>query len=162
MNIRVDGLQYVWRFKYPGPVEDDVFSYQTMYVPIGQTVTLDITSDDVAHSWWIPQLGGKMDAVPGYVNHFWFKIPLDALPEGADRVVYEGQCAELCGRGHANMLARVVGLPYEDWQRWYDGKKAEIEEAKKLAAEARQRLEEAEGEQATQGGTTSQSQGTED
>ena len=71
MTIRVDGQQYVWRFKYPG--QQDVFSYDDMYVPVGMTVLLDITSDDVAHSWWIPDLGGKADALPGYVNHTWFK-----------------------------------------------------------------------------------------
>ena len=54
-----------------------------MYVPIGMTVTLDIKADDVVHSWWIPKLGGKMDAVPGYTNKTWFRIPLDAIPEGA-------------------------------------------------------------------------------
>ena len=46
-----------------------------MVVPVGMTVTLDITADDVAHSWWIPELGGKMDALPGYTNKTWFKIP---------------------------------------------------------------------------------------
>ena len=46
-----------------------------MVVPVGMTVTLDITADDVIHSWWIPKLGGKMDAVPGYTNKTWFKIP---------------------------------------------------------------------------------------
>ena len=55
-----------------------------MVVPVGMTVLLDITADDVIHSWWIPKLGGKMDAVPGYVNKTWFQIPQDAIPEGAD------------------------------------------------------------------------------
>ena len=51
-----------------------------MYVPVGMTVMLDIESVDVAHSWWIPALGGKMDAIPGYTNKSWFQIPLDAIP----------------------------------------------------------------------------------
>ena len=80
-----------------------------MVVPVGMTVTLDITADDVAHSWWIPELGGKMDALPGYTNKTWFKVPLDAVPEGERQKVYKGQCAELCGRNHANMVARVIG-----------------------------------------------------
>ena len=76
--------------------------------PVGMTVTLDITADDVAHSWWIPKLGGKMDAVPGYTNKTWFK---------ADKPgVFEGQCAELCGRNHANMLARVRAVPFDEYQ----------------------------------------------
>ena len=56
-----------------------------MVVPVGMTITLDITADDVIHSWWIPKLGGKMDAVPGYTNKTWFKIPESAIPEGEDR-----------------------------------------------------------------------------
>ena len=50
-----------------------------MVVPVGMTVLLDITADDVVHSWWIPKLGGKMDAVPGYTNKTWFQIPPDAI-----------------------------------------------------------------------------------
>ena len=79
-----------------------------MVVPVGMTVTLDITADDVAHSWWIPKLGGKMDALPGYTNHTWFK---------ADKAgTFPGQCAELCGRNHANMLARVRAVPFDEYQ----------------------------------------------
>ncbi len=86
----------MWRYQYPG--QENVFAYTDMYVPSGVTVLLDIKSDDVAHSWWIPKLGGKMDAIPGYTNHTWFR---------ADKPgVYRGQCAELCGRNHANMLRR--------------------------------------------------------
>ena len=107
-----------------------------MYVPIGMTITLDVEAKDVVHSWWIPPLGGKMDAVPGYTNRTWFQIPLDALPEGADRVVYEGQCAELCGRNHADMLGRVIGLPFDEWQAWRDRKAEEIAAAEEEAAAA--------------------------
>jgi cytochrome c oxidase subunit 2 len=141
LKIVVDGQQYVWRFKYPG--EDDVFSYGDMVVPVGMTIVLDITADDVIHSWWIPALGGKMDAVPGYTNKSWFRIPVDAIPEGEDRVVYDGQCAELCGRGHANMLGRVIGLRWDDYQAWYDRKTREIQEAKDEAAARRRQLESA-------------------
>ena len=106
-----------------------------MYVPVGMTVVLDIKSTDVAHSWWIPALGGKMDAVPGYTNKTWFKIPLDRLEEGESQVIYKGQCAELCGRNHADMLARVIGLPYDEWKAWYDRKAADLEESEEDAAE---------------------------
>jgi cytochrome c oxidase subunit 2 len=144
MNIRVDGQQYVWRYKYPG--SQDVFSYVDMYVPIGMTVTLDVTADDVAHSWWIPALGGKADAIPGYVNKTWFKIPLGALKQGESRVVYNGQCAELCGRNHANMLGRVIGLPYDDWKAWYDREAADIKAAKDAAAKQRAQLNAQQGQ----------------
>jgi cytochrome c oxidase subunit 2 len=143
LNIRVDGQQYVWRYTYPG--SENVFSYVDMVVPVGMTVTLDITSDDVDHSWWIPALGGKADAIPGYVNKSWFKIPLDAIPAGKKQVVYEGHCAELCGRNHPNMIGRVVGLPYDDWKAWYDRKAAEIKQAQKFAAETRAKLEAQQG-----------------
>jgi cytochrome c oxidase subunit 2 len=141
MNITVDGQQYVWRYQYPG--EEKVFSYVDMVVPVGMTVTLDVTADDVAHSWWIPALGGKADAIPGYTNKTWFKIPMDAIPEGQDRVVYDGQCAELCGRGHANMIGRVVGMRYDDFKAWYDQKAADIKTAQEEAAKQRQQLESA-------------------
>jgi cytochrome c oxidase subunit II len=136
MNIRVVGEQYAWSFFYPDVEgQERVYAYNDMYVPVGMTVTLDVQAKDVAHSWWIPELGGKADAVPGYTNKTWFKIPLDALPEGQDRVVYEGQCAELCGRNHADMLARVIGLPFDDWQAWRERKAEELEAAQQEAAQ---------------------------
>ena len=140
LNLTVDGQQYVWRYQYPRS-EKDVFSYVDMVVPVGMTVTLDITADDVAHSWWIPKLGGKMDAIPGYTNKTWFKIPESAIPEGADEVVYEGQCAELCGRNHANMVARVVGMRYPDYKAWVDRKAEEIKTAREQAAQRREEIE---------------------
>jgi cytochrome c oxidase subunit 2 len=133
LNIEVFGEQYVWSYAYPG--EERVLAYTDMYVPVGMTVTLDIKAKDVAHSWWIPELGGKADALPGYTNKSWFRIPVDAIPEGEDRVVYDGQCAELCGRNHADMLGRVIGLEFDDWQAWYDRKVDEIQEAREAVAE---------------------------
>jgi cytochrome c oxidase subunit 2 len=141
LNLRVDGQQYVWRYQYPRS-EKDVFSYVDMVVPVGMTITLDITADDVIHSWWIPKLGGKMDAVPGYTNKTWFKIPESAIPEGENQVVYNGQCAELCGRNHANMLARVVGMRYPDYKAWVDRKATEIKTARDQAAERRKQIDE--------------------
>jgi cytochrome c oxidase subunit 2 len=140
LNLRVDGQQYVWRYQYPGS-EKDVFSYVDMVVPVGMTVTLEITADDVIHSWWIPKLGGKMDAVPGYTNKTWFKIPESAIPEGENQVVYNGQCAELCGRNHANMLARVVGMRYPDYKAWVERKAKEIKSAREQAAQRRREIE---------------------
>jgi cytochrome c oxidase subunit II len=138
MNIRVLGEQYVWSYFYPqAEGEERVYAYTDMYVPVGMTITLDIQSKDVVHSWWIPELGGKMDAVPGHTNKLWFKIPLDAIPEGEDRVVYEGQCAELCGRNHADMLGRVIGLRFDDWQAWRERKAQELQAAQDAAAEPR-------------------------
>jgi cytochrome c oxidase subunit 2 len=105
------------------------------------TVLLDITSDDVAHSWWIPRLGGKMDAVPGYVNRTWFRIPPDAIKSGQSQVIFTGQCAELCGRNHANMTARVIGMRMDDYKKWLAGKAQAIQQAFKLAANQRKALD---------------------
>ena len=83
-----------------------------MVVPTDTTVVLEITASDVIHSWWIPKLGGKADGVPGHVNETWFKIP--AGKEG----IYRGQCAELCGAGHADMRARVRAVTPDEFEVW--------------------------------------------
>ena len=133
MNIAVDGMQYVWRYSYPSIDDKKVYSFTDMYVPVGMTVTLDIRSNDVQHSWWIPELGGKMDALPGYTNKTWFKV--------TEPGEWRGQCAELCGRNHANMYARVIGLEYDDWREWYDRQADSIEAAEEAAAEGREQQE---------------------
>jgi len=130
LRIKVDGQQYIWRFQYPG--SQNVFAYEEMVVPADTTVVLDITADDVAHSWWVPKLGGKMDAIPGYTNHTWFK----ARPG-----VYSGQCAELCGRNHANMLATVRALPAAQYQQWFRNQAAAIKQAEAEQAKQRQTYE---------------------
>ena len=105
------------------------------------TDRFDVAEDRLAdaeryasYARWIPQLGGKQDAVPGYVNKSWFRIPLDAIPEGQTQVVYEGQCAELCGRNHANMYGRVIGMRMADYKKWYAGQVADLKAAQKAVA----------------------------
>jgi cytochrome c oxidase subunit II len=149
MNLTVIGEQYVWSYAYPSLDKKKVLAYVDMVVPVGMTITLDVRAKDVIHSWWIPKLGGKMDAVPGYTNKTWFKIPPDAIPEGQKQVVYEGQCAELCGRNHANMTARVIGMRYPDFKAWYDAKAAQIKQAEAAAAAKRKQIDQA---NQTQGG----------
>jgi cytochrome c oxidase subunit II len=146
LRIEVIGQQYSWQFKYPDNDGETVYGWNDMYVPIGRTVVLDIKATDVAHSWWIPKLGGKMDALPGYTNKSWFLVPLDALDEGEEQIIYVGQCAELCGRGHADMLARVIALPFDQWEDWYDRKAAELKQAQEDAAAEREEINQAEGE----------------
>ena len=145
MNIAVDGMQYVWRYAYPSIDDKQVYAFTDMYVPVGMTVTLDIRSNDVQHSWWIPELGGKMDALPGYTNKTWFKV--------TEAGEFRGQCAELCGRNHANMYARVIALPYDEWKAWYDRQAVAIEEAEQAAAEGRQELEGTEAQSESSGET---------
>ena len=101
LTVEVEGHQYYWLYRYPG----GQVAVDNMVVPVGQVVNLDVTAPDVIHSWWIPALGGKIDAIPGRMNHTWFK---------AERTgVFTGRCAELCGTQHAIMLAsvRVVSAP---------------------------------------------------
>jgi cytochrome c oxidase subunit II len=122
LKIGVNGQQYLWRFDYPG--KEQVFSYHDMYVPAGVTVTLKVTSSDVAHSWWIPKLGGKTDAIPGHTNDTWFKMDKPA--------VYDGECAELCGNNHADMRARVIALPPDQFRAWYQRQATDIKASQKL------------------------------
>jgi cytochrome c oxidase subunit 2 len=133
LTIKVNGQQYIWRYDYPG--KQPLFSFYQMVVPTDTTVVLHITASDVIHSWWIPKLGGKADAVPGHVNDTWFKIP--AGKEG----IYKGQCAELCGEGHADMRAEVKAVTPEEYQRWADQQRADIVEAGKLLGIQRKQRE---------------------
>src|SRR3954451_7519520 len=141
LNICVNGQQYMWRYTYANDCKAGAnlgapFSYEEMVVPVDTTVTLDITAQDVAHSWWIPKLGGKFDAVPGYTNHTWFKIPGKLAGQ-----VFFGQCAELCGRNHANMTARVKAVSVQEYQQWIAQRKADIKAAEEAGAKQRQQLE---------------------
>jgi cytochrome c oxidase subunit II len=127
LNISVNGQQFLWRYDYPGKAE--VFSYSEMVVPVHTTVQLRITSSDVAHSWWIPELGGKADAIPGHVNETWFKIPKPG--------VYKGQCAELCGTNHAEMRARVRALPVGEYEAWVKSQASYITQSRELLSKQR-------------------------
>jgi cytochrome c oxidase subunit 2 len=136
LRIVVDGQQYVWRYQYPG--KERLLVYTDMVVPTGVTVILDVRSDDVVHSWWIPKLGGKMDAVPGYTNYTWFKISKEGT--------YGGQCAELCGRNHANMFAKVIAKSPSDYQAWYRREAAALDQARKAQQVGAERLKREQGE----------------
>jgi cytochrome c oxidase subunit II len=97
IHITVEGHQYYWQFDYTDS-KNRARSIGTLNVPAGAVVDLKVVSPDVIHSWWIPALGGKIQAIPGRINHTWFQ---------AQPGVYNGQCAELCGVFHASMLATV-------------------------------------------------------
>jgi cytochrome c oxidase subunit II len=83
-----------------------------LVVPVDTKVMLLITSDDVIHSWWVPDFGVKKDAIPGYVNEAWFKVEPGRIG------VYRGQCTELCGRGHAFMPIVVDVVSKADFAAW--------------------------------------------
>jgi cytochrome c oxidase subunit 2 len=96
IHITIEGHQYYWQFDYPNHAR----SIGTLHVPVGVVVELKVLSPDVIHSWWIPALGGKIQAIPGRTNRFWFQAKKPGI--------YSGQCAELCGVYHASMRATVV------------------------------------------------------
>jgi len=139
LAIDVNGQQYIWRYTYEdgdnNPL-NNVFSYEDMVVPAGVTVTLKIRAQDVAHSWWIPQLGGKFDAVPKHTNYTWFKIPADQAG-----TTFRGQCAELCGRNHANMIATVTAVTPAEFDKWLSDKKAQIKVSDDAAAQQRKQVD---------------------
>ena len=93
--VRIDAHQFYWQFTYP----NGTISIDELHAPVHRVVEVEIHSQDVDHSWWVPELGGKFDAIPGRTTHTWFQ---------ADRVgTYRGQCGEFCGVFHAEMAARV-------------------------------------------------------
>jgi cytochrome c oxidase subunit 2 len=104
MTVKIRAQQFYWQFEYP----DGQISIDRMVVPVGEVVRLEVTTPDVAHSWWIPRLGGKIDAIPGRTNTTWFK----ATKPG----VYTGQCAEFCGIQHALMRADVAVVSRADYE----------------------------------------------
>jgi cytochrome c oxidase subunit 2 len=140
LNICVNGQQYMWRYTYANDCRnaplDAPFSYEEMVVPTDTTVTLDIDAQDVAHSWWIPKLGGKFDAVPGYTNHTWLKVPGKLA-----NTVFRGQCAELCGRNHANMTARVRAVSPADFETWIGRQRQAIRQANAGAQQQRRNVD---------------------
>ncbi len=139
LTICVQGRQYIWRYTYGNGCRKDYFiaklpySYQHMFVPAGITVILDIQSNDVIHSWWVPKLGGKVDAVPGYTTYTWFKAPRAG-------VTYYGQCAQLCGREHAYMTALVTVLTPSQYTQWAANQERAIQNANNQVPKLRQIL----------------------
>jgi cytochrome c oxidase subunit 2 len=129
LDIQVSGQQFLWRYQYP----NQAVSFQEMVVPRDTTVTLTLKANDVIHSWWIPALGGKLDAVPGYENKTWFKA--------TETGTFKGQCAELCGSSHYAMTAKVTVVEPQAYQTWVETQKREFQEGQKLAQEQRKQIE---------------------
>ena len=109
LTVDVQGRQFYWRYAYP----NGAISINELRLPVGTPVELVITAPatDVNHSWWVPSLAGKMDAIPGKVNHLRFVTP-------SDPGVFEGQCAEFCGIQHAMMLTHVRIVQPGEYRSW--------------------------------------------
>jgi cytochrome c oxidase subunit 2 len=111
-KIVVEGHQFYWLFRYP----NGALSIGTMVAPADTVVREEIVAPDhdVNHSWWVPQFGGKFDAIPGSTNHTWFKAPPGT---------YVARCAELCGIQHAKMDANVEVVPRSDYDAFVAARK---------------------------------------
>ena len=123
LEIEVVGQQWWWDFQYDVD-GDGAYDFRTaneMVIPAGEPVNLDITSMDVIHSFWIPALNGKKDAVPG--RHH--PLTLEADEPGT----YWGQCTEFCGLSHANMRIRVIALPQDEYDAWLENQMRPAEAA---------------------------------
>ncbi len=107
--VHVIGHQWWWEVRYPNQV---VATANEIHIPVGQPVSVRLSTQDVIHNFWIPNLHGKMDMVPGQTNEFWIQ---------ADRAgEYWGECAEFCGIQHAKMRFVVVAEPVEQFTAWIE------------------------------------------
>ena len=120
MIINVTGQQWWWEYDYPVQNEfgitQPIISSGQLVMPVGTKVLLRETSRDVIHSYWIPALNGKRDAVPGRIH----TLRLEADKPG----IYAGQCTEFCGLSHANMRMEAVALSKEDFAKWVANQQA--------------------------------------
>ena len=132
ISIKVTGYQWKWQYEYLNEgvsffstlltPKDEIYNRagknpnyllevdNPVVVPVGKKVKLSITASDVIHAWWVPDLGMKKDAVPGFINEMWFNIDTPGT--------YRGQCAELCGKDHGFMPIVVVAKEQADYEAW--------------------------------------------
>jgi cytochrome c oxidase subunit II len=117
LQIQVTANQWWWDIQYRNPNPSlMVTTANEIHIPVGRPVQFALLSNDVIHSFWIPNLQGKIDLVPGRQNELWLQ---------ADKAgVYRGQCAEFCGLQHAKMALVVVAEPSDDFERWLAGNRA--------------------------------------
>ncbi|HZJ00384.1 MAG TPA: cytochrome c oxidase subunit II [Gemmatimonadaceae bacterium] len=116
LEIQVIGHQWWWEFRYP---EYNIVTANEIYIPTGRTVNFKMTSQDVIHSFWIPQLAGKRDVIANHTNYIWF-TPDTTL--GAS--VWNGFCTEYCGASHAKMRFRVFTVKPDQFASWVKGQQA--------------------------------------
>lgn len=137
MTVKITGFQWRWKYEYldhdisfissldrssnearqlnSGIAPESVDNYlldvdNPLVLPIGKKIKFLITADDVIHSWWVPALGWKRDAIPGFVNEGWTNID--------EPGTYRGQCAELCGKDHGFMPIVIIALPEDEFAAW--------------------------------------------
>lgn len=127
--INAIGQQWLWRFEYPGGRPGDrTFTYERLVVPIDTPVVLNVTSTDVIHRWWVPALGGKVDAVPGQTSQTWFR----ADEEGT----YEGHSAQYSGSGYPTMRAEVEAVSTAEYEQFIDDQERALTRAQEAIRNA--------------------------
>jgi cytochrome c oxidase subunit II len=118
VHVTITGRQWFWEYEY---TDDEFFTANELHIPVGRPVSLNVTSpgDGVIHSFWVPELAGKKDAVPG--RDAFLRIEAD------EPGTYLGQCAEYCGLSHADMRLRVIAQPEEEYEAWVRAQKEPLD-----------------------------------
>ncbi len=117
LTIKATGQQWLWRYDYP----NGAFSYYKLVVPVDTAVKLELVSTDVIHTWDVPDLVGKRDAVPGKVN--------DVVFLADDEGTYGGASATLSGQAYASMRTEVEAVSPDEYEAWVEQQKSDIESA---------------------------------
>ncbi len=115
LEVTAVGHQWWWEFEYPDADGNGKYitTANEMRIPVGQPIFINLRSDDIIHSFWVPKLAGKVDVVPTRENYMWFQAD--------EPGTYYGQCAEFCGTAHAQMKFLVHAVPREDYLAWAQG-----------------------------------------
>src|SRR3982751_6769289 len=109
LQVEVVGHLWWWEFRYP---QYKVTTANELYLPIGRTVNFTLTSQDVLHSFWVPQLGGKRDLITNHPNFLWY------TPDSAGVMAWNGMCVEYCGASHANMRFKAFTVTPAEFEQW--------------------------------------------
>jgi cytochrome c oxidase subunit 2 len=116
LSIEIVGHQWWWEVHYPDPTPSRaVTTANEVHIPVGRPVQVRLESRDVIHSFWVPNLQGKRDLIPGHVNTVWLQADQPGL--------FHGQCAEFCGAQHAHMAFLIVAEPESAFSAWLDGQR---------------------------------------
>ncbi|MFL5560332.1 MAG: cytochrome c oxidase subunit II [Gemmatimonadaceae bacterium] len=129
LHVTVVGHQWWWEFQYPDSEPGNwITTANELHIPVGRPVLLNMSSPDVIHSFWVPNLSGKKDLIPGHATETWI--------EADSAGVYRGQCAEFCGLQHAKMAMLVIAEPESKFNQWVAASRASATEPADSTAKA--------------------------
>ena len=118
LHVNVTAHQWWFEFEYPDAGNGKkIITANEMRIPVDRPITMNLESDDVIHSFWVPKLAGKLDMIPTHINKMWFQADSDKIEEALPVTLF-GQCAELCGLAHALMRFRVIVMEQADFDSW--------------------------------------------